>query len=69
MSVKQRNVIIERGVKIGSGGGGGEGQFTKQAVHCIREMNDKRNAGPMWANSSIAASSTFVHWDPCSTHH
>lgn len=49
MSVKQRNVIIERGVKIGSANstslsssGGGGGEFTKQAVHVIREMNDKR---------------------------
>lgn len=44
MSVKQRNVIIERGVKIGGGSSvaGGGGDFAKQAVHVIREMNDKR---------------------------
>ena len=43
MSVKQRNVIIERGVKISAGGGtSGGGDFAKQAVHAIREMNDKR---------------------------
>lgn len=45
-TVKQRNVIIERGVKVsGSAGGGGSaegGDFAKQAVHVIREMNDKR---------------------------
>lgn len=42
MSVKQRNVIIERGVKIGSGMSSGNDDFAKQAVHHIREMNDKR---------------------------
>lgn len=42
MSVKQRNVIIERGVKIGSGSITTGGEFAKQAVHVIREMNDKR---------------------------
>lgn len=42
MSVKQRNVIIERGVKIGGGSSSGSGDFAKQAVHHIREMNDKR---------------------------
>ena len=42
MSVKQRNVIIERGVKIGGGASATSGDFAKQAVHHIREMNDKR---------------------------
>jgi len=42
MSVKQRNVIIERGVKIGGGVSSSSGDFAKQAVHHIREMNDKR---------------------------
>ena len=42
MSVKQRNVIIERGVKISGGNASGNGDFAKQAVHVIREMNDKR---------------------------
>lgn len=42
MSVKQRNVIIERGVKIGHGMNSGNDDFAKQAVHHIREMNDKR---------------------------
>ena len=41
MSVKQRNVIIERGVKVATSGESG-GDFAKQAVHVIREMNDKR---------------------------
>ena len=41
MSVKQRNVTIERGVKI-SHGGAIEGDFSKQAVHHIKGMNDKR---------------------------
>jgi chromosome segregation ATPase len=41
MSVtKQRNVTIERGVKVSTGGQ--QGEFAKQAVHVIREMNDKR---------------------------
>lgn len=39
MSVKQRNVTIERGVKISSSG---EGDFAKQAVNQIKGMNDKR---------------------------
>ena len=42
MSVKQRNVIIERGVKIANSTMSGSGEFTKQAVHVLREMNDKR---------------------------
>jgi chromosome segregation ATPase len=43
MSVtKQRNVIIERGVKISGSGTAANGDFAKQAVHVIREMNDKR---------------------------
>jgi len=42
MSVKQRNVTIERGVKISGGQSGQGGDFAKQAVHVIREMNDKR---------------------------
>lgn len=44
MSVKQRNVTIERGVKVSTGGSSvaGQGDFAKQAVHVIREMNDKR---------------------------
>ncbi len=37
---KQRNVTIERGVKVSTGGQ--QGEFAKQAVHVIREMNDKR---------------------------
>jgi len=41
MSVKQRNVTIERGVKISSGGSE-KGDFAQQAVHAIRGMNDKR---------------------------
>jgi hypothetical protein len=40
MSVKQRNVTIERGVKISHGGV--DGDFSKQAVHHIKGMNDKR---------------------------
>jgi len=45
MSVKQRNVTIERGVKISAGqssNNNNNGDFAKQAVHVIREMNDKR---------------------------
>lgn len=34
--------MIERGVKIGHGMEGGSNEFTKQAVHHIREMNGKR---------------------------
>jgi chromosome segregation ATPase len=46
MSVKQRNVIIERGVKISGGSNSvstsGGGDYAKQAGHVIREINDKR---------------------------
>lgn len=43
MSVKQRNVTIERGVKIShSGKEEVDGDFAKQAVHQIKGMNDKR---------------------------
>lgn len=44
MSVKQRNITIERGVKISHGGKSDEfeGDFAKQAVHQIKGMNDKR---------------------------
>lgn len=43
MSVKQRNITIERGVKIShSGKEEYEGDFAKQAVHQIKGMNDKR---------------------------
>lgn len=39
MSVKQRNVTIERGVRISNGA---DGDFAKQAVSQIKGMNDKR---------------------------
>lgn len=44
MSVKQKNITIERGVKISHSGQNDEfeGDFAKQAVHQIKGMNDKR---------------------------
>lgn len=43
MSVKQRNVTIERGVKISHGNKDEyEGDFATKAVHQIKGMNDKR---------------------------
>jgi chromosome segregation ATPase len=45
MSSKQhvKNVTIERGVRISDGSkSGGAGDFAKQAVQVIRDMNDKR---------------------------
>lgn len=44
MTTKQRNVIIERGVRVSGGGGGSSssGDFAKQAVQVIRDLNDKR---------------------------
>lgn len=44
MSVKQKNITIERGVKISHSGKNDEfeGDFAKQAVHQIKGMNDKR---------------------------
>lgn len=45
MSVKQKNITIERGVKISHSGKHDnefEGDFAKQAVHQIKGMNDKR---------------------------
>ena len=41
MSVKQKNITIERGVRI-SGGSSSSGDFSKQAVQAIQNMNDKR---------------------------
>jgi chromosome segregation ATPase len=44
MSSKQhvKNVIIERGVRISDGSKSAGGDFAKQAVQVIRDMNDKR---------------------------
>jgi len=42
MSVKQRNVTIERGVRISNAKSEVEGDFSKQAAHHIKGMNDKR---------------------------
>lgn len=44
MATKQRNVIIERGVRIsgGSGSASGGGDFAKQAAQAMRDLNDKR---------------------------
>ena len=43
MTTKQRNVIIERGVRITGGSSSSSGgEFAKQAVQVIRGLNDKR---------------------------
>jgi intermediate filament protein if len=44
MSVKQRNTTIERGVRISNANSSKDvdGSFSKQAVHQIKGMNDKR---------------------------